>query len=66
MVTNEAVSNREAIANIKRRYALGLITREQAKKEAKPIIQRINLRGQEIAKKHQVKYYPVDFVNLMR
>jgi len=66
MVTNEAVSNREAIANIKRRYSLGLITREQAKKEAKPIIQRINLRGQEIAKKHQVKYYPVDFVNLMR
>jgi len=62
----EAVKNREAIANIKRRYALGLITREQAKKEAKPIIQRINLRGQEIAKKHQVKYYPVDFVNLMR
>jgi len=62
----EAVKNREAIANIKRRYSLGLITREQAKKEAKPIIQRINLRGQEIVKKHQVKYYPVDFVNLMR
>ncbi len=61
-----AVNNREAIADIKRRYALGVITREQAKKEAKPIIQRINLRGQEIAKNHNVKYYPLDFVNLMR
>jgi len=66
MVTNEAVGNREAIANIKRRYALGLITREQAKLEALPVIRRINNKGQQIAKKHKVKYCPVDFINLIR
>ncbi len=62
----EATSNREKIADIKRRYALGLITRKQAKIEAEPVISRINKKGQEIALKHKVKYYPVDFVNLMR
>ena len=62
----EAVKNREEIAAIKRKYALGLITREQAKLEALPVIRRINNKGQQIAKKHKVKYYPVDFVNLMR
>ena len=66
MVSNEAISNREAIADIKRRYAQGLISREQAKNEAEPVINRINKKGQEIAKKHNVKYYSVDFVNLMR
>ena len=62
----EAVRNRTEILDIKRRYSLGLISREQAKLEAKPIIKRINYAGQQIAKKHKVKYYPVDFINLMR
>ncbi len=62
----EAVRNREKIADIKKRYFLGLITREQAKLEALPVIRRINNKGQQIAKKHKVKYCPVDFVNLMR
>ncbi len=61
-----ATLNRMEIADIKRRYNLGLISREQAKLEAIPIINRINTVGQQIAKKHKVKYYPVDFVNLMR
>ncbi len=62
----EAVRNRTEIADIKRRYSLGIISREQAKLEAEPIIKRINNTGQQIAKKHKVKYYPVDFINLMR
>lgn len=66
MVSNEAIKNRKAISSIKNRYSLGLISREQAKLEAKPIIKRINMHGQEIAKKHKVKYYPMDFVSLMR
>jgi len=65
MIT-EAVKNRDEIADIKRRYALGLITREQAKLEALPVIRRINTKGQQIAKKHKVKYCPVDFINLIR
>ena len=63
---DEAVKNRLELADIKRRYSLGLISREEAKLEAEPIIKRINNSGQVIAKKHKVKYYPVDFINLMR
>ena len=66
MVYKEAVNNREVIADIKYRYLSGQITREQAKLESEPIIKRINRRGQVIAQKHKVKYYPVDFINLMR
>jgi hypothetical protein len=66
MVSNEALDNHKVISDIKRRYTLGLITREQAKLEALPVIRRINNKSQQIAKKHKVKYYPVDFVNLMR
>ena len=62
----EATRNREKIADIKRRYALGIISREQAKIEAESVIRCINKKGQEIALKHKVKYYPVDFINLMR
>ena len=65
-MTSEALRNRAEIADIKRRYCLGVISREQAKLEAEPIIKRINNTGQQIAKKHKVKYYPVDFINLMR
>jgi hypothetical protein len=65
-VTSEALNNRTEILDIKRRYSLGLISREQAKLEAEPVIKRINNTGQIIAKKHKVKYYPVDFINLMR
>lgn len=65
-MTSEALRNRTEIADIKRRYTLGLISRERAKSEAEAVINRINKRGQEIAKKHKVKYYPVDFINLMR
>ena len=65
-MTSEALNNRTEILDIKRRYSLGLISREQAKLEAEPVIKRINNTGQIIAKKHKVKYYPVDFVNLMR
>ncbi len=65
-MTSEALNNRTEILDIKRRYSLGLISREQAKLEAEPVIKRINNTGQIIAKKHKVKYYPVDFINLMR
>jgi polyhydroxyalkanoate synthesis regulator phasin len=62
-----AVKNRKAIADIKRRYDKGQISREQAKTLAQPVIDKINARNEEIARKYGKKYYPkLDFINAMR
>ena len=61
-----AVHNRIQIADIKRRYLSGQISREQAKIESAPIIERINLKGAEVAKRWNRKYSPVNFTGLMR
>lgn len=63
---DEALKNRQAIEEIKRAYTLGEITREEAKEKAQPIIDRINAKGKEIAKKYNKKYSPLGFVGLMR
>ena len=63
---DNAVANREAIADIKRRYLRAEITREQAKLEAAPIIDRINKRGAEISKKWKKNFSPQTFIGLMR
>jgi polyhydroxyalkanoate synthesis regulator phasin len=62
-----AVSNRQAIAIIKRRYSTGEITRDEAKVLAEPILNRINSKQAEIAKKYGKKNYPkLDFINALR
>lgn len=61
-----AVSNREAIERIKRLYIRGKISREVAEALAKPVIERINKRQQEICAKHNKKHYPTTFIGLMR
>lgn len=64
---NEAVANREAIARIKSQYLRGIISRELAEALARPTIERINKRQQEIAKKHGKRGYPkTSFISLMR
>lgn len=63
----EAVKNRMDIAEVKKRYDNGEINREQAQREAQPIINRINAGRAEIAKKYGKKSYPKEsFINLMR
>lgn len=67
MVTQEAIENREAIRRIKLLYDQGKISREDAKAISTPIIQRINERQKEIAKKWGKKNYPKEnFISLMR
>jgi len=62
-----ASQNRAAIAEIKLKYDKGQIDRDEAKMLAKPILDRINLRSAEIARKYGKKNYPkLDFVNAMR
>ncbi|MFY9228330.1 MAG: hypothetical protein WAO28_03315 [Candidatus Microsaccharimonas sp.] len=68
----QAGKNREEIAEIKRRYAFGEITRDEAKELAQPIIDRINERTVSVTKKLNQKYKVyrkpalLDFISLMR
>lgn len=69
---DQAVQNRQAIADIKRRYLTGEINREEAKTLAKPIIERINratiTKTKELNKKYGMDRRPalLDFINAMR
>lgn len=69
---DQAAKNRTDIANIKRRYVNGEITREEAKTLAQPILDRINkataVKTKELNKKYGLHRKPVflDFVNAMR
>ena len=64
---NNAVSNRESIAQIKRLYLSGKISREVAEALASPTIARINKQQAAIAAKWGKKRYPkTTFIGLMR
>jgi len=69
---DQAVKNRADIADIKRRYVTGEITREEAKTLAQPILDRINrataIKTKELNKKYGLHRKPVflDFINAMR
>ena len=69
---DQATKNRVDIANIKSRYIVGEINRDEAKALAKPIIERINeqtvRKTDELNKKYHMKRSPalLDFVNAMR
>lgn len=65
-MTTEAAQNREAIAQIQTRLALGQITYDQAKEQAAPVIARINDRAKEIAKKYGKSHHEITFKELMR
>ena len=62
-----AINNRITIADIRRRYATGEISRNEAKQLAQPVLDSINLKQAEIAKKYGKKNYSkMDFISLMR
>lgn len=61
-----AADNRTKIAAIKLLYDTGEISREEAKRLAQPILDRINTRGAEIAKAQGRKALRLDFVSAMR
>ena len=69
---DQAVENRTNIADIKRRYVMGEISREEAKALAQPVLGRINkttaAKTKELNKKYGLHRTPVflDFVNAMR
>jgi len=64
---DQAVKNRADMAEIKRRYVTGEISREEAKRLAQPILDGVNARTAEIAKRHGRKRYPaLGFIDAMR
>jgi polyhydroxyalkanoate synthesis regulator phasin len=64
---SEAIKNREEIAEIKRKFKSGEISYDQAKAEMQPVLDRINAKSAEIAKKYNKKTVPkVSFAAIMR
>jgi hypothetical protein len=62
----KAVANREALYGIRDRLFYGEISYEEAKKEAEPIINSINEKAVELAKKYGAKPQLVNFQSIMR
>ena len=68
----QAAQNRADIAEIKRKYDTGEISREQAQTLAKPVLEKINAaivqKTNELNKKYNMKRKPakLDFINAMR
>ena len=57
---------RTKIEAIKKRMQNGLITYDEAKKEAEPILAEINTKGAEIAQRWGKKHKPLTFGYVMR
>lgn len=62
----KAIENRQAIEDIRHRMNAGVLSYEDAQKEAKPIIDAMNERMAEISKEHGFKHKPLSFKYLMR
>lgn len=61
-----AISNREKIRNIRMRMFAGEITYAEAKIEAQPIIDEINAKAKELAKKYNTTAPKMSFAAMMR
>ena len=62
----QAHDNRTAIEIIRRRMNSGELTYAQAQAEAKPVIDAMNARMEEISREHGFKHKPLSFKYLMR
>lgn len=60
------VDYRLKLAEIKLLFTTGQITYHQAKEKAQPIIDEMNSKGKEIAKKYNQRFKPFTFSYLMR
>lgn len=48
------------------KYAIGAITREEAKEDVMPYINAVNAKAEELAKKYGMKAKKVSFIGFMR
>lgn len=63
---SKAEENQEKVAEIKRKYAYGEITREEAFESIAPIVEEINNKSKEIAKKYKMKPRLVNAISMLR
>lgn len=57
---------RNALQEIRCKMLRGLISYDEAKAEAQPIIDEMNKKGREVAKKYKQKFKGFTFSSLMR
>lgn len=62
----DAINNRNILYAIRQQLLVGAISYDEAKRQAMPIIDQINDRSREIAKKHGMKPQLVTFGSIMR
>lgn len=65
-MTDQALENRRIINHAKNALDLGWMTYDEAKEYAQPVIDRINEKAKELAKKHGRAPQFVNFNSLMR
>lgn len=63
---HQAAQNREEIARIKNSMLAGEITYEEARIQAAPILERINEKSKELAKKYGRRHVAITFSEIMR
>ena len=62
----EAEKNLEVVADIKRRLGCGELTLDEAKAELKPIVDKINAKNREIARKYNARARLVSVSSILR
>ena len=65
-MTDKAKANREAINKLKLALNLGQLTYAEAKEQAKPILDEINAKSRELAKKYGRSHRNLTFEEIMR
>lgn len=65
-MTDEAIKNRTEIENVRFLYMTGEINRQRAEELAKPVIERMNIKAVEVAKRHKKRPILFNFITLMR
>lgn len=66
MAISKGLRNRDEVNFIRYRLLQGLISYEQARAEAQPIIDRMNARGAEIARESGMRFRPLTLSYLLR
>ena len=65
-MSTQANKNRDVLEGIRHRMNSGVLTYEEAQKEAAPTIAEMNKRGKAIADEYGAKFKPFSFKSLMR
>lgn len=65
-MSKQANENRNQIDGIRARFLTGVITEDEARKEAKPVIDRMNEAGAQLAKEYGMRFKKLTFAYLMR